>query len=83
MLSEDAVDDLGDHAVAVSQNAGEQFLPRADLGDEVLPKLVFDRKGLVAGFLELAEGRCFGVLRHRRMLGAGPLAEGVLPVRNA
>jgi len=49
VFGEYAVDDLGDDAVAISDNAGEKIFAGLKPSDGVAAKLVLDGTGFVAG----------------------------------
>jgi hypothetical protein len=43
VLGENAVDDLRDDGIAITENAGEELFTRSELVDEVLAKFVLNR----------------------------------------
>src|SRR5262249_7122940 len=61
---ENAVDDLGDDAVAVADDAREEGFVIPEFFDEVTTEFVLDATRLVAGFFELVNGGGRG-MRHR------------------
>ena len=65
MTGEDGVLDLGNDAVVVTDDAGEDALGAPEAGEQVLSHLLADRKDPVAGGLEVTQGAAHFDVGHK------------------
>ena len=81
VLGEHRVDHLRHHRIFIAYDSGKQRLFGAELGNQVLAQLVFDRAGLYAGGTKLSERRGKRLFRHQELKTTDALKVSLCVVR--
>lgn len=69
MTREDAIDDLRNHGVAVSDNPGKQRFAGAEFADQVTTHLVLDGNRRIAGGFQLTDRSDVWVAHQKSIIG--------------